>query len=511
MNESKQRKTGVILSYALILVNTAIQLVFTPVLIRMLGQSEYGLYSLINSIIGYLTILDFGFGNAIIVYTTKYRALNQKEQEKKLHGMFRLVFLVLALIAVILGFILFLNTENIFSSTMNSDEIHKAKIMMLILTFNLGITFAFTIYSSIISAYERFTFQKIVALLNSLIKPIIMLPMLFLGFKSISMCIIITLVNVVVLLSNYVYCVKKLNISIKYKGFDAKLFKTILGYSIWIFLAIVVDKVNYSVDNFILGAISGTVAVSVYSIASTLDQSFINLSSAMSSVFLPKMTKMVSQKASAEKLTAEFIKIGRLQFYLLFLVCSAFILLGKNFIYLWAGSGFEDSYYITLLLILPGCVPLIQNIGLSIMQAMNKYKFKAISTSSMSIFNIIISIFLARKYGAIGAAVGTCLSLVICNCFLINIYYYKVIKLDVIKFWKNIFKMLIRYIVPFAFMVLLIRSTNLTGIYNLVVYGIVYTLIYFVVSYFFVFNDYEKKLCNSFFSKLFRLKNKKQN
>ena len=74
MNDSKERKKGAILSYVSIIVTTIIQLIYTPFLIRKLGQSEYGLYSLVQSIIGYLTVLDLGFGNAIIVYTAKYRA-----------------------------------------------------------------------------------------------------------------------------------------------------------------------------------------------------------------------------------------------------------------------------------------------------------------------------------------------------------------------------------------------------------------------------------------------------
>ena len=74
MNDSQERKSGAVLSYVVIIVNTLIQLLYTPLLIRKLGQSEYGLYSLVASIIGYLTIMDLGFGNAIIVYTSKYRA-----------------------------------------------------------------------------------------------------------------------------------------------------------------------------------------------------------------------------------------------------------------------------------------------------------------------------------------------------------------------------------------------------------------------------------------------------
>ena len=95
MDDSKNRKIGATLSYISIVLNTLIQLIYTPFLIKKLGQSEYGLYSLVSSIIGYLTILDLGFGNAIIVYTAKYRVQKKYDEEKKLHGMFFLIFCVI--------------------------------------------------------------------------------------------------------------------------------------------------------------------------------------------------------------------------------------------------------------------------------------------------------------------------------------------------------------------------------------------------------------------------------
>ncbi len=103
VNSGKQRKVGIILSYLTIIVSTLVQLLYTPLLIRMLGQSEYGLYSLVSSIIGYLTVLDLGFGNAIIVYTTKFHTQGKFDDEKKLHGMFKIVFSIIGLIAVLLG------------------------------------------------------------------------------------------------------------------------------------------------------------------------------------------------------------------------------------------------------------------------------------------------------------------------------------------------------------------------------------------------------------------------
>lgn len=494
MNESAQRKSGAILSYVSIIVSTLVQLVYTPFLIRMLGQSEYGLYSLIASIIGYLTVLDLGFGNALVVYTAKYRAQQKYDEEKRLHGMFRLIFIILGLIVALIGLILFFNVNDMFSATMTPTELSKAKIMMLILTANMALTFPFSIYSSIINAYEKFTFQKVMSILNTILKPLIMIPLLFLGFKSIAMCLVLSFINLFVMISNYIYCRKKLNIKIKFKGFDKILFLEILGYSIFIFLGVVVDKVNWSVDQFILGAVSGTIAVSVYSVAAQINTLFVNLSTAVSGVFLPKMTKMVASNASTEELTNEMIKVGRIQFYIIFLMCTGFILVGKEFIKWWAGPGFNEAYFVSLILIIPVCFPLVQNLGLSIMQAMNKYKFKAITTSIMAVFNVFISYFLAKNFGATGAAIGTAVAIIVCNIILINIYYFKVIKLNIFKFWKNILIMLIKSIIPTIIAIIFINIIKLDGLWGIIIYSIFYTMIFCIISYVFIMNDYEKNL-----------------
>ena len=496
MNNSKQRKMGAVLSYFSIAVNTVIQLLYTPLLVRMLGQSDYGLFSLVSSIIGYLTVLDLGFGNAIIVYTAKYRTQERFDELRKLHGMFKVVFYVIGVFSGLLGLVLYFNVESFFVKSMTDVEVQKMKIMMLILTFNLVVTFSFSLYNSIISAYEKFIYQKALAILNSILKPILMIPLLFLGFKSIALCVVITLVNIVVLISNYIYCRYNLKLEVRYQGFDFKLFKKIFGYSVWIFLAVIVDKVNWSVDNFILGAVSGTVAVSIYSIAATLNQLFINLSTAISGVLLPKMSKMIANNASSNQLTDEMIKVGRIQNYVIFLMCSGLILFGKQFINLWVGDGFEESYYVALLLIVPVCFPLIQNIGLSIMQAMNKYKFKSVSTSIMAVFNVIISVILAKKLGAIGAAIGSSIALVVCNIFIINIYYYKELKLDVIRFWRDIFKQVVPFTIPIILILLVMRILVLNSWISLIIYGCIYTLMYICVSYLCSMNKYEKDLCH---------------
>lgn len=507
MDNSKQRKLGAILSYGSIIISTLVTLIYTPFMLRMIGQSEYGLYSLVASIIGYLTVLDLGFGNAIVVYTSRYRQQHKYEEEQNLHGMFLVIFSIIGVIAALIGVCLYFNVDLLFGHSMTNNEIIKAKAMMLILTFNLSITFPLSIFNSIISAYEKFVFQKVLSIIRILLNPLLMIPLLLLGCKSITMVVVITILNIGCLLINYVYCRKKLNIKIKFKGFNKTLLIEIFGYSFFIFLGVIVDKVNWSVDQFVLGSVSGTIAVSLYSVATNFNTLFINLSTAISGVLLPKMSKMIIDNATDEQITDEFVKVGRLQYYIVFLMLSGFILVGKQFIVWWAGIEYITSYYIAVILLVPLSIPLVQNLGLSIMQAKNMHKFRAILLALISLANILISIPLAKIYGGIGSAMGTAISLFIGNIIIINIYYHVKVKINVLRFWKEIINMTLTFLIPVISVILFMKFTLLEGISSVIIYGSIYTIIYCVNAYYLSMNKYEKNIVNSIFIMI----NKKNN
>ena len=83
-----QRRWGAILSYVNIVATVVVGLLYTPIMLRLLGQSEYGLYSLIGSVVGYLSVLDMGLGNTIVRYTAKNRVDGTEQKEAELNGLF---------------------------------------------------------------------------------------------------------------------------------------------------------------------------------------------------------------------------------------------------------------------------------------------------------------------------------------------------------------------------------------------------------------------------------------
>lgn len=498
---SNQIKIGAILSYAIIVVNMLVGILYTPILTAKLGQSEYGLYSLVTSVISYLTILDFGFGNAIIIYTTRYKVSNQKEKEEKLHGMFLIIYTVIGAIAGIIGAILWLNVDKLFGNSMNYEELQKAKVLMGILTLNLTITFPLSIFSSIITAYEKFIFSKVLNLIRIILNPIVMLVLLNFGYKSIALVVLNTTFNIGTLVINYIYCKKNLNTKLKFGKLDTKLLKEIMAYSVWIFLNSIMDKINWNVDQFILGTICGTTVVAIYSVASQLNQMYLNFSTAIAGVMLPKVAKMEEQNASDEEFSHVFIQTGRIQYIVMALIMSGFLLYGQEFINIvWVGPEYSQSYIIACILMLPLTIPLIQNVGLNIIQAKNQYKFRVIVLFIFSIFNLIISIFLSKLYGGIGVAIGTSLSIICGQIIFMNIFYYKKTHIDIPRFWKNILKMSVPVVIAFVIAIVLKRLIPISNTLQLIIQILVYVVIYAIMMWKFGTNQYEKKL----FSKIIK-------
>ena len=81
-----QLKAGVILSYLTTGISIVIQLVYMPVMIRLLGQSEFGLYTLVSGVVSYLSLFSLGFTGAYLRFFARENQKNDREGLAALNG-----------------------------------------------------------------------------------------------------------------------------------------------------------------------------------------------------------------------------------------------------------------------------------------------------------------------------------------------------------------------------------------------------------------------------------------
>lgn len=489
-----QVKTGAVLNYVVIALNTIVGLGYTPYMLRCLGQNEYGLYSLVASVIAYLTLLDFGFGNAIIRYTAKFRAQGKQKEQWEMFGMFLIVYSIIGIFAFCGGLGLYFNVERLFDRTMNLEEIEEARTMMLLLTFNLAFTFPLSIFGSIIAAYENFVFQRVVSIFRLLLSTGVLILVLAIGFKAVALVVVQTIFNLLVLLINYFYCRRKLKIHITLGKFDWLFIKEISVYSFWIFLNAIMDKIYWGTGQFVLGSISGTVAVAIFSVAIMLQHMYMQFSTSIASVLLPRLTSMVALKNDNKEISDLFIRTGRLQCIVMSFILSGFIVFGRGFIDIWAGSDYSESFYVTLIFFVALFIPLIQNTGIAILQARNQMKFRSLLYLAISIISLGTQILLAKEYGAMGCAFAIGGALILGQGIIMNVYYNIKQKIDIGLFWSQICKLLIVPAVLTIIGVLTSFLLDYSHVWTLIGGIIGFSLIFLPLLWLFGMNPYERRL-----------------
>ena len=496
-------KLGLILSYVSLVTHAVISIIYAPILIRFLGKNEYGLYNLSTSITGYLSVLSFGFVNTYLRYYSKYKVENDNKKIADLNGLYLIVFSCIGFLSLLAGAIIVLNISNIFQESLTPEELGKAKILISIIVVNVSVSFPLGIFQFFLTAQERFVFIRLISLAETIIYPCLVVCALHLGFRSVSMTVIALGMAVVAKTIQIIYCFSRCGYSISLKSVDLGMFRSIFVFSSYIFLNIVAEQLNLEVDKFVLGKYRGTADVAVYGIAAHLNAIYLSIANNIATVVKPRVNRLVLSENS-NGTNALFIKIGRLQIIVLSLIVMGFAFIGRQFVLLWVGNDFVDSYSIALLLMLPFTLSHIQLLSAEVQRAKNLHKFRSILYFVVAIMNLSISIPLGRRYGGIGCATGTAISVILGHIIIMGVYNQRVVGLSITGLLKNALSFVPALIAPAIAGITLNRFLIIDSISRFIFSGAVIVLVFSVSMWLIGLNEYEKGLVLSPLKKLRR-------
>lgn len=496
-----QLKSGVILSYCTQAVYILTSILYTPIMLRLLGQNEYGLYQLASTLVSYLGLLSFGFGAGYMRFYSGYKVKEDSGAIARLNGMFMLIFSAISVICVLCGAVMLINADKIFPTGLSTAELNKARLLMAIMIFNMALTFITSVFSSYITAHERFFFQRLTEFLRVLFNPFLTLPLLIVGYGSVGMVTVSAFLTIFVLIFNIWYCFTRLNMTFSFRCLDFKLLKEMSVFTFFIFINMIVDQINWSVDKILLGKMMNTAAVAVYGIAAQLNTMYISLSTNISGVFVPRVNMLIASGKDNKAITDMFTKIGRIQLIVSALAMSGYVMFGREFINIWAGTDYDGAYRVGLFLMLPATIPMLQNVGIEIQRAKNMHRARSVVYLAVAVSNIFVSIPCIEKWGISGAAFGTALTLLIGNGLFMNIYYHKKMGLDMFLFWKQILKMLPALLPALAVSVAAKHIIGCGAIGTLAANIALYCAVYAVSMWFIGLNDSERGIVKRYFIK----------
>ena len=487
-----QLKKGAFLSYITIILTNGIGLLLTPYMIAKLGDSEYGLYTLIGAIIGYISVLDFGLNNTIVRFVAKYKAQDDRKGEENFLATTMLIYAVISSVVVIAGIFVYFNLDDFFPK-LSPEELEKAKIMFAILIFNVAITLPGGAFAAISSAYEHFVFPRALNIVKYIVRSIMVVALLYKGGDSISIVILDTVVNVLVILFNGYYVSRKLRVSFKFHHLESPLIRQIFSYSIWIFIFALVGQFQWRAGQVILGVISGTTAVAIYGVGIMLGTYYGAFSTAISGVFLPRATKMTVLDATPEELTSMMIRIGRFSLIVLLMILGGFLLYGRQFVKLWVGNTYRDSWIIALVIMFSYTLPLVQSFANSILEARSKFSFKAMTYITLIVLGTAVGAYLVRYFGVIGLILGSTGGWLLSQVIM-NFYYMNVIHLEILRFFKELLSGLLPTFIVILALGFAVDHVPGQGWLNLIIKIFIFAVVFMLLMFRFGMNESEKRI-----------------
>lgn len=490
----KSKKISVSLSYVSTIINYIGMFLVTPIIIKVLGKNEFGLYSLVHSIIGYLALLSLGLGSAYVRFYFRVRSQKNDYTVDNLNGMYFLSYVVMAVAVVIAGIGLIIFSEHVFGPKLTIQEHQTAKILLAILTFNLASTFVFSIFWSYIRAVEHFVITEIAMLIKIILSPTVTIAFLFLGFGSVGFVTATTIVTTLIEIFVAIYAIKKGGIKFKFNIFDKGLFKEIIGYSLYIFGFQLLNQLNNGIDNLVLGWTGGTEIVSINAVGVTISGVILSLPNGITSVIIPEINRIATNEEDKINIISKLqIRYGRMIFMIIAFVLSGFILIGLPFLNLWVGAGFEDTYWIVIIIATPKLFGYSLAVSSEFIKAENRHKTRLISFAIAIVLNISISIPLAINFGPIGAAIGTGFTYLLYIIFM-HFYYVHKIKLRLYSFWKEVGIISIIYSLILAPFIILSHFIDIYNLWIMLAVGSGFVIVFVIVNYLIILNKYEKGL-----------------
>jgi O-antigen/teichoic acid export membrane protein len=437
-HESKnQIRYGALLSYVSIFINIITGLLYTPWIIRSIGNSEFGLYTLSISIITIFTF-DFGLGEAVSRYLSKYHSENDSNAKSQFLSLVFRLYLFIDVIIFIALLMVFIFSENIYTG-LNSSELTKFRITFIIAGIYAVLSFPFQPLNGILISHERFVLIKFLDIIQRILIVVLTIFMLINGRGLYSLIFINSAVGLFVILIKFIYLRKnqfiKLNLSYKNK----QLLHEILKFTIWTSIAAVFSKFTYNITPTILGIFSNTQEVAIFGVASTIEGYVWLFASALNGLFMPTVMRLLNSENGKEKIQFIFVKIGKIQFIIIGLIIMGFFLIGEEFLTIWLGTSYIKSYQVILLLILPLSITLTQSIGSTYLVAKNLIKYRAYSVGITGSLSLLLSLFLTPALGSYGSAISILIGTVIGQIVYLNVIYSTKLELKIKDFFLTVF------------------------------------------------------------------------
>lgn len=485
----KEHKLAALISYLSLFLTCGIGIFITPVIIKGIGNSEYGLYSLVGAFMGYLSILDFGLSNSIVRYIAEYRVQQDRVREENFLAVSLGIYFLIGILIGVIGSIFCYRLDSILGKNLTVTELEKARTMVSILLINFAITIPGAAFTAISSGYEKFVFPRVLLLIKYILRSVLVYLVVKAGTDSVGLVILDTVVNVLFILLSAAYVFGRLRVKVRFHRVDISYLGSVLGYSFWVFLYGMLNEFQWRSGQVILGIATNTEEVAIFSVAVLLSLFYTTFGGVINGLLLPKTIRYIHEGAD---LTDKTIKVARLSLALALYLFGAFLLTGRLFVKLWLGDLYDSTWLIALLIMAAYIIPISLGLAHAVLEARKQLRFKSILLVIVTLTGLIAGYRFSFSHKGVGMIGGQVSAFMLFNIVMCGYYHFRA-GIDMSRFFRETY---VKITIPFTACVLTAYQVtpqfpeSWTG---LLTKNMIYSIL-FLISIGFYLNKEERKL-----------------
>ncbi|MGI9658752.1 MAG: oligosaccharide flippase family protein [Gaiellaceae bacterium] len=402
----------------------------TPVLVRTLGKTEFGIWILVGSLALYLELLEFGFGGATIKKIAQLDAVGSRQELRQATATSFWILAVPGLIALIAGIVISVFFSSIFDIPAELET--AALVVCLLITFDLAISIPSDTFGGVLIGLQRYDLLNTTLLVVVLTQAAGWVIVLALGGGLIELAIVTVVVALLGQVSRFLLARRLLGGPLlSPRLVQRRLVRPLAGMSVWFSLSEIATVVTLRIDPVVVGIIVGVPEAAVYAVGQKLALACTQLVNPLTDGFFP-LSSELDARGDRARLRGAILTGTRISLALAIPIALTVAILADPAIEAWVGGGYEEAGIVVVLLVANAALAMLTGVGIRMLMGTGSFRYPSLALAAEAAANLGLSIGLGLKYGIVGVALGSLLSTALVHVVLAMPYIARTFELSLV-------------------------------------------------------------------------------
>jgi O-antigen/teichoic acid export membrane protein len=428
----------------------------SPFVVHHLGNTAYGVWTLLTALVGYLGLLDFGVRGAVTRYVAHHHAANDSASCSSIVSAGLVMYGLLGSLAILIaGVVAYLSP---FLFNIPGEYIGDTRIVLVVGGITMAVTLLGAVFGGVIAGLERFDIGSGIEIAVTTVRTVAIVIALSQGYGLVSLALIYLAGSAfsgltAMVIARRLYPELHLRFRVPLRAH----MRTILSFSVFLSAIHVFGILIYYSDVLVISVFLPVSLVTFYAIAGNLCDYARQVAASISTLMTPRVSAMAS--AGSAGIGEEILGIARVATLVTAPIAFVFWIRGESFINLWMGPEYgpasgEVLRILAFVTLLGGA----RTVATASIIGMNKHRLLIPLYGGEALGNLALSVILIGPYGLVGVALGTLIPSMIVNLGFIPRYLARTTGVSATLFYRNCWLLPLLACLPFALANLLLEQ-----------------------------------------------------